>query len=701
MTRTIVPDYSGYDHVSISPVFRNRTRPIDQCLNSELLFLAYTSDVNDPNPAQIERAHQALHLRSKAIAEGWTGRQGPDVASVRDYLRVCREIVSTHIADRHARFGPEQCAPFDEVAQLAAEGRDTFLIIKFMDEEAHIQSTIDSLLAQKGVDCSRIVLIGVDNMSSDRSGEIFRQARDANTGSVHMIYCQQTISGGGSAARYGVDRSIATVLAMCEATGDWGLLHRARIAVSDGDTIYHPHLVADATHVFDTYPDIDGIMPFLIYKLTAALRLFDGYRQSDPAALLKKVEPHAGRFVPVNFALDGMAAQDLLPRRQRIARADGMHLGLADGTKLFVPFVGTTEHAGSFGVLVDAKGNRALIFSDRFLVLERAPVSGYDSALVYLENGRVGRGEVWRWHSLIGHDLFLLWAFRAMNLGRDYILPDTSDALKAFRVWSFAVGGQHQLKRPGTERVTGTDYQSGRVLQTFGARVVLGTPHAHSETEIDRLSKMIRNFANEQSVFYGNTRSRALERASGLYLHMTRIQDEIEAEIRGYSEALYRDVVFPERILFPFRWLLQNFISAYCVADPAQRHLISERTFEVLFPPDRWAKIREEILTEAVLDAMNHRRFEALRSEGEVLAEQIMGAHWTALIEFYEATLRRFFDDHDIDVSTYGFLLEPLADCRNSLLEERPFVNVNDVWSQSDFKIDQVRGQVVAVGARA
>lgn len=689
---------STLGHIGISPVYRNRSRPVSECLASELLSLAYTSDVSDPNPVQFDRAQRALQLRADALAAGWDGGPpGPEAAHA--YLAVCREIVDEHLHARAVRFGAEQCAPFEEAPTLGVESRDIFLVIKFMDEEPHIRSTIDSLLTQKHVDLSRVVLVGVDNMSSDRSGEIFREARDTNLSPVRMIYCRQPVSGGGNAARLGVDRCIATVRAMAEMRGDWSLLHRARIAVSDGDTIYHPDLVADGTRVFDTHHDVDGVMPFLTYKLAACLRLFDGWRQRDPAPLLVAAAHRAGDFVRLDLPLDTILAYERFPRARRRGGRTGVDLGFTSGESLHTPYVGSTETGERFGVLVDPDGNRALAFEDRFLVLERAPVAGYDSVLVHLENGRVRPDEIWRWHSLIGHDLFLLWSFSAMGLSRDFILPDTSDALKAFRVWAFSVGGQHQLRRPETERVTGTDYQSGRVLQCFGARTVLGSPWAYSETEIDRLAKMIRNFANAQSVFYGNTRAGALERASGLYLHMTRIQDKVEAEIRGYSEALYEGVVFPERLLFPLRWMLQNFICAYCVAGAHERALVAAGSFELLFDEGAWAAIRADILTNAELDAMKALGFEALRARGEHLAEAVIRAYWEALIAFYGRTLRQFFHDHGIGDSVYGFLLEPLPSCRNSLLEERPSVDVNDVWSTNDFVVDRERGQVIDIGA--
>ncbi|MEM1301538.1 MAG: glycosyltransferase family 2 protein, partial [Pseudomonadota bacterium] len=334
---------------------------------------------------------------------------------------------------------------------------------------------------------------------------------------------------------------------------------------------------------------------------------------------------------------------------------------------------------------------------DRFLGLTRAPTAGYDSALVYLENGRVSPSEVWRWHSLIGHDLFLLWCFSGAGLSTEQILPDTSDALKSFRVWAFAVGGQHQLSRPGTERVTGTDYQSGRVLQSFGARSVLGASQAHSETEIDRLAKMIRNFANEQSVFYGNTRSGSLERASGLYLHMSRIQDQIEAEVKNYSEELYEGIVFPERVLFPLRWMLQNYICAYFEADEEQRPEVLANSLDIIFGPQTTKLICDEVLTASEAADMATRNFEAIKARAEELAETIIQDHWKTLMRFYEATLRDFFTQENVSPQVFEPLLRPLAGCRNALLEERPLIDVNEVWSPDRFNIDYGRGQVLEV----
>lgn len=687
----------NYVQIQSSPVHLNRSRPAFDCVHSELLSLAFTSDVDDPREQQLERGQLAISLRQSALDRGWDGKSSDhDAASA--FLDLCSEIVNDHLMARSSYYGAEQTAPFDNAQELASDGRDIFLIIKFMDEEPHIRSTVNSLLAQRDLDLSRVVIVGVDNMSSDNSGKIFQEMRDANTSAACMIYCQQTVSGGGSAARYGVDRSIATIREMVRQTGDVALYHRARIAVSDGDTVYHPGLVANATDIFDTHNHIDGVMPFLTYKLSACLRLFHGWMQRDVSEILAALPDDETQYVDVPFTLDNIDAYDHLPRKKRKLTGESMALETQTGESIAVSFIAVNNEGIRFGVLRDPDGNRAFIFEDRFLILERAPVSGFDSALVYLENKRVTEGEIWRWHSLIGHDLFLLWSFIGMGLRTEFILPDTSDALKSFRVWAFAIGGQHQLSRPGTKRVTGTDYQSGRVLQCFGAQTVLGNPAVHSETEIDRLAKMIRNFANEQSVFYGNTRAGSLERASGLYLHMTKIQNQIEAEVRDYSEALYRGIVFPERILFPLRWIMQNLICAYSCASMKEKPLVTHQGFLILMGKDSWDQVRTDVLTDEVLRDLSSSSFEVLKGKAEALSEQIICAHWDQFTTFYEETLRRFFEAHSVDEDAFEFLLSPLSKCRNSLLEERPEVDVNDVWSGKDFVVDSDRGQVLEVG---
>ncbi len=74
---------------------------------------------------------------------------------------------------------------------------------------------------------------------------------------------------------------------MCRVDGRWERLQQATIAVSDGDTVYHPDTLAAVSAIFACCPDVDGIMPFLTYKFTAALRLFHDYRPADPQALAR------------------------------------------------------------------------------------------------------------------------------------------------------------------------------------------------------------------------------------------------------------------------------------------------------------------------------------------------------------------------------------------------------------------------------
>ena len=679
----------------ISLALLNRVRSIEKIMSSELLSLAFTSDVNDPNPKQFLSAQQALKERERALASGWDGRT---FDKAKRYLSVCENIVKTHLEERSFYFGKEQCVPFDEYALLAKEGRDIFIIIKFIDEEPHIQSTIDSLLSQAGCDHERIVIIGVDNMSTDRSGQIFREMQNRNTTPIRMIYEQQPTPGGGNAARLGVDKCIATIFAMSQLTGDKTLLHRAYICVSDGDTVYHPSLVADAQNTFDNHQDVDGIMPFLTYKFSACLRLFDSYVQKKPEDLEKLVACKESNFVKTTVSLRAFDAHKLLPRQSRevciVNQISGMQLKTIDGQTFFVPFIAQTDGNEKFGVFLDQDGNRAYIFENRHLILEKAPYSGFENTLVFLENSAIGSDNVWRWHGLIGHDIFLLWAFAEMGLSENLILPDTSDALKGFRAWAFAVGGQHQLSRPGIKRVTGTDYQSGRVLQSFGARTILGSSHCHSETEIDRLAKMVRNFAHKQAVFYGNTRAESIDRASGLYLHMTKIQDKIEAEVRGYPEQFYKEVVFPERIIFPFRWMIQNFICSYAMAENGDRENIYNSSFKVILSTDTWREICDSILTDdAILDLINS-EYESLRKKAEKIAEKIIETYWKELISFYSLTLRSFFFHHEVASEYYDFLLEALSSCRNGILDDRPEVNVNNVWANKEFEIDEEKGQV-------
>lgn len=355
------------------------------------------------------------------------------------------------------------------------------------------------------------------------------------------------------------------------------------------------------------------------------------------------------------------------------------------GAEQCAPLHRLDDRGRRYGVIEDPAGARAYVMEDRTIVLDRAPVSGFDSALLFLENGGVRADEKWRWHSVIGHDLFLLWMFQSMGIPEAVIAPDTSDALKVFRCWSFAIGGQHQLSSPALKIVTGTDYQSGRVQQAVGCRTVLGPATAYTETEIDRLAKMIRNFANRQGVFCGDTRSRGLERASGLYLHMTRIQDQVESEIRGYSEDFFRDVVFPERVLFPLRWLLQNAICLYAGGDRSVRTVVRERVFTRLLG------------SRSTDEALAGRSFEDKRDEAESLAEELISGFYPEIMRFYARTLADFLDTQGVARADYAWLLEDVEHSRNALIEKQAPIDPAVVWAGREFVIDHARGQVVGM----
>ena len=277
------------------------------------------------------------------------------------------------------------------------------------------------------------------------------------------------------------------------------------------------------------------------------------------------------------------------------------------------------------------------------------------------------------------------------------IFPDASDALKMFRVWSFAVGGQHQLKRPDLDIVTGTDYQSGRILQAVGNVIRLGPAKAYSETEIDRLIKMIRNFAKRQSVFYGETRSSNIERASGLYLHMTRIQNVIENEVRNFSEDFFRDIVFPERILFPLRWILQNAIRFYSHSDPHARSIVEERVLSTIFPLKAIIQIKKQWFTKENITMIRSVEYAQKQAQAEKIAEYIIKSNYREIMAFYRNTLQSFLDSHQVEPQCYFWLLEGLEQSRNALLEERPRVHPSSVWQGEEYIIDSARGQVTEI----
>lgn len=677
----------------------NRRQPPRTATDSPLLALGRSSDVDPLLPEQVVDARSVLLARSELVdgpcAESAGGGRAELLA---DVLAGQRRIVERFLRGRRGRFGPDQSRPLGDLDALVREGRDIFVVVKFMDEAPHLAATLHSLIHQDGVDLRRLVVVAVDNNSTDGSDAIVKSVAAQNPGPARIVYLNQPMPGAGNAARLGVDTCIATVYEMCRADGRWERLQTATIAVSDGDTVYHPATLDTIASILDDCPAVDGVMPFLTYKFTAALRLFREYRPALAEPMRRCAESLEPTRVPVD--LSTVRAHDELPRGLRRRTSRGMVLATAGGATVTVPLTGQDAWGRRFGLLVDGEGHLAYLFEDRTLVLDLAPVSGFDGALVFLENGGVRRDEKWRWHTLVGHDLFLLWSFAGMGLPETMIFPDTSDALKTFRVWSFAIGGQHQLRRPGLRIATGSDYQSGRVLQAVGCCVRLGPAEVFAETETDRLIKMIRNFVNRQSVFYGETRSAALERATGLYVHMTRIQGEIEQEMRGYDDAVFEHTAFPERVLFPLRWMFQNAVRFYAHGRK-QRRIVRERVLRRVFPAATADRIERELLTAGTLQELAAAPFSEKQVLAERVAEQIIGRHYREIMRFYVDTLRDFFTAHGVPPECYGWLLDGLEESRNAVVERPVPVDPAAVWSGSEFDIDVARGQVVRLRPEA
>ncbi|MEV0006071.1 glycosyltransferase family A protein [Micromonospora sp. NPDC050980] len=664
---------------------RARSRPVTEALVSPLLDLNRSSPVNPITADQVRDARLVLSTRDRMLAG--------DGTTMADVLALQRTVVERFLAERRAFFGPEECAPLPEADVLAREGRDVFIVIKFMDEAPHIAATLLSLLEQKDVDPGRVVVLGVDNNSTDGSDKIFQRIAAEHTTRMRLVYLNQSTPGAGNAARLGVDRSIATVLAMCEADGDFSRLQTAVVGVSDGDTVYSPHLLRESLRIFDACPDVDAVMPFLTYKFAAALRMFQDYVPS-PSVLPAVTEPGAVPAVHVDVDLSDATAFSALPRwRRRLVAPDTIELGRGvDGPTVEVPLTQREPGGRRYGVCRDRRGAAAVVFEDRTLLLERAPVSGYDAALVFLENGGIRPDEKWRWHSLIGHDLFLYWAFVGMGIPEEAIFPDTSDALKMIRVWSFAIGGQHQLRRADLRIATGSDYQSGRVLQVVGNVVRLGPAEASAETEIDRLIKMVCNFVRRQRVFYGETRGGGLDRATGLYVHMTRIQSDIEAELRGYPDSVFEEIVFPERVIFPLRWMLQNLVRFAVHGGPAEARIVREQVLPTIFTGDVTELADRWFGPQSLGEPAPH-HVEADRAEKA--AEQIIGQYHGDLMRFYVRTLESFFAAHHVPVECHRWLLDGVSESRNAINEPQSKVHPAAVWDGNEFDIDVDRGQVV------
>jgi hypothetical protein len=675
-------DAGPYHHLWTDMV---RGEPPETATMSPLLALGRSSEVDPLLPEQVTDARRVLTLRSELVDQG-----RPELRDA--VVDGQRKIVERFLAGRRAHFGPAESKPLDQVAELVDEGRDIFVVVKFMDEAPHMAATLHSLLNQSGIDLGRVVILAVDNNSTDGTDAIVRAAIRDNRSAARLVYMNQAKPGAGNAARLGVDTSIATVYEMCRLDGDWERLQRATVGVSDGDTVYHPSTFRAISDIFEAHPTTDGVMPFLTYKFTAALRLFHDYVPANPDELKRLSLGVIPTALPIDLATGRVHAE--IARRDRSPGPDGMILVTSQGTKITVPLEARDEAGRRFGVVVDPEGRRGYVFEDRTLVPAEAPVSGYDAALVFLENGGVRSDEKWRWHCVVGHDLFLFWSFAGMGLPERMVFPDTSDALKTMRVWSIAIGGQHQLRRPGLRIATGSDYQSGRVLQAVGSTVRLGPAGVFAETETDRLIKMVRNFRHRQSVFYGETRDVALERATGLYVHMTRIQDDIEREMRAYDDSMFEETAFPERVLFPLRWMFQNAFRFYAHG-PRERRIIRERVLGLIFPRDVADMIERDVLTQEALLELAQAPYAEKQVLAERLAESVIRDHYPAIMAFYARTLRDFFAAEHVAPECYEWLLDGMTESRNALAEEPEAVDPADVWSGSEFEIDLARGQVV------
>jgi hypothetical protein len=662
---------------------RRQHEPPITALESPLLALHASSEVDPVLPEQIADARRLLRLL----------RSGEPAVDSGEAEELRRRIVARFLSGRRCRFGGAECAPFDVAPALVQEGRDVFIVVKFMDEAPHLAATLHSLLAQRGVSSGRVVIVAVDNNSTDGSDRIVAEIDAGNRTGVRIICLNQATPGAGHTARLGVDRCIATVYRMCELDGDWHRLHTAVIGVSDGDTVYHPELLSHVLHIFDRESATEAVMPFLTYKLTAATRLFSGYLSADPEELLGIAGSAPATVTDAD--LTDVTAFDHFPRAERRRDGGAMLLGRGDRLPLRVELRHRDRHGRRFGLLRDRAGNPGFVLWDRTLVLSRAPATGDDPTLVFLENGGVRPDEKWRWHALIGHELFLRWLFAGCGVPVEMVYPDTSDALKTMRTWALAIGGQHQLRRPGLRIVTGSDYQSGRVVQVAGGTVRLAPAHVYAETEIDRLVKMVRNLARDQSVFYGALRSSALERASGLYIHMTRIQPAVEQEVRTYPDSLFQDVVFPERVVLSLRWLLQNALRLAAHGTPRARRAVREQVLAWLFPEP--AAVEAGWFDEPRLRKLREASPDEHVDVAERIAEELIAAHHKDLMRCYIRTLEDYFRARQVPPQRYEWLLADVERTRNAVVEQPAAVDPSVVWDGAEFSIDLVRGQAVAM----
>jgi hypothetical protein len=185
-----------------------------------------------------------------------------------------------------------------------------------------------------------------------------------------------------------------------------------------------------------------------------------------------------------------------------------------------------------------------------------------------------------------------------------------------------------------------------------------------------------------------------MERATGLYVHMTRIQTDLEQELRGYPDEIFEHTVFPERILFPLRWMLQNAVRFYAHG-PAERDVVRERVLNIMFSPQTVAEIERSVLSEQALRALAHAPFADKQLLAEVAAERVIGSHYPEIMAFYTRTLRHFFARHQVPPQACEWLLHGVIESRSALTQRPPEVDVAAVWDGEEFEVDIGRGQVV------
>src|SRR5207302_9237816 len=180
------------------------------------------------------------------------------------------------------------------------------------------------------------------------------------------------------------------------------------------------------------------------------------------------------------------------------------------------------------------------------------------------------------------------------------------------------------------------------------------------------------------------------------YLHMTRIQGDVEAEIRQYSDEFFQQIAFPERILLPLRWMFQNALRFYAHYEEEAQQTVRERFLDIVFP--RFAAKEVEVQWfKSNIEAIRRAEYFKIQDIAEQIAESIIAHNYPAIMTFYAYTLRSFFHAHRVPYHCYEWLLSGLESSRNAISEKRPRVHPSVVWQGNEFHIDGNRGQVVGM----